>query len=178
MTKREFLRAIQSRAARAAVGASAVRGGPAGTKKAARNHLRSIDLARFAVRPSRFPSVLNRETKRLQVVLPKGARWGLARKVLNIFLRDCLYTTYLENRYHLSRAEAALEIPLDRLTATALRQTMDRGALPKWLGVKHLRPSDSARFQSVAMQIADDLGIHRVHLDSVFWSQGRDEDEV
>lgn len=178
MTNREFLEAVQSRAARAAVGTSAVRGGPSGTKDAARDHLRSIDLRRFAVSPSRFPSVLNRETKQLLKVLPRGARWGLARKVLNIFLRDCLYTTYLESRFRLSKAEAALEIPLDKLTATGLRRFAGPRALPAWSGVKHLTPRVSAKYQAAAMAMSDALGIHRVHVDSVLWSQERDASAI
>ena len=60
--------------------------------------------------------------------MPKGAQaWGTARKALNIFLRDALYTTYLSKRYGLPRAEASLEIPLDSITAVRLREVYGAG---------------------------------------------------
>ena len=110
-------------------------------------------------------------------MLPIGARhWGLARKVLNIFLRDCLYTTYLDEAFHLRRSEALFEIPLDSLTATNLKRGTGRGALPPWPGVKHLSKPDSVRFQQATEEEARKRGIARVHLDAVWWSQSRDDE--
>jgi hypothetical protein len=177
----ELRRAVQSRVARIAVGASAVRGrGNAGAVAAARRHLRHVDLAKFGVkRAAAFRRALNQETKALLAALPRGARhWGIARKLLNIFLRDCLYTTYLESDYHLSRAEEAFEIPLDSITALQLKRLSGRGSLPRWPGVKHLTPSLSAQFQEAASVEAARRGIARVHMDAVWWSQSRDDDAV
>src|SRR5205823_10622920 len=132
---------------------SAVRGrGNAGTAAASREFLRSVSLRRFAVRDSAvFAAELDRTTQRLRAVLPRKARhWGLARKILNIFLRDCLYTTYLAEAYQLQRAERLLELPLDSITADQLRRAAGRGALPRWPGVRHVTPDISARFQAVA----------------------------
>src|SRR5687767_8183604 len=112
MRRGDFLLAVQSRVARIAVSASTVRGrGHVGAVAASRMYLRHLDLARFATKPSAFPRVLDRETKTLLAALPLGARhWGIARKLLNIFLRDCLYTGYLEKTFGLTRAEEAFEI--------------------------------------------------------------------
>jgi hypothetical protein len=175
MTKREFLEAVQSRAARAAVGITTVRGSPRGTLAAARAYLCRVDLRKFAVAPSKFPLILDLETGALARALPKGARkWGLARKVLNIFLRDCLYTTYLEREYGLRRAQVAFEIPLDSLTAKGLKQFAGRRKLPKWPGVKHVTPEISAEYQLAASRLASVRNIRRVHLDTLLWSLVRD----
>jgi len=179
MTRQEFLRAIQSRAARGAVGPSAVRGrGHRGTVSAARLFLRQVDLTLFGCSTAReFAHALNYTTGRLQKALPWRARkWGIARKVLNIFLRDCLYTTYLESAYRLHRAEHFFELPLDSITGTALKRAAGRGGLPKWPGVKHLKSSVSARFQRAADVEATRQGIARVHLDALWFSVARDED--
>jgi len=178
MPSDDLLRAIQSRAARIAVGASTVRGrGHTGTVLAARTHFSKMDLGVFGVAPGRFRAVLDRETLQLQSALPKAARrWGIARKLLNIFLRDCFYTGQLSEAYRLAKLEGELEIPLDSITAKALKQTMGRGALPQWPGVKHLTPELSEVFQTAALEEAEQRGIARVHLDAVWWSLDRDED--
>ncbi len=109
----DLLRAIQSRAARIAVGASTVRGrGHTGTVREARHHFSKMDLRVFGVASSRFRAVLDRETLRLQSALPIAARrWGIARKLLNIFLRDCFYTGQLSEAYRLATLETEFEIP-------------------------------------------------------------------
>ncbi len=176
MKNSTFLRAIQSRAARAAVSASASRGrGNAGVVAAARAYLGGVDLARFGASSNAFGGVLNQETRRLCHALPPKARhWGVARKLLNIFLRDCLYTTYLRDAYRLGRAEKALEVPLDSISVKHLKQELGRGKLPRWCGVKHLTPRLSATFQNAASNLAAQRGFARVHLDAEWWSQSRD----
>lgn len=177
MKNSDFLTAVQSRAARIAVGASAARGrGNAGTVAAARDHLRTMDLRDFGRSPARFRSALDRETEALRKRFPRSAaHWGIARKLLNIFLRDCLYTTYLEAAYSLKRAESALEIPLDSVTALQLKRAAGRGKLPLWPGVKHLTPEISESFQSFALEMATQMGLARVHLDAFLWSRSRDD---
>jgi len=179
MTRSEFLRTIQSRAARGAVVPSAVRGrGHRGTVAAARTFLRQVDLTPFGCSNARdFSRALNQATGQLQKALPlKARKWGIARKVLNIFLRDCLYTTYLENAYRLRLAEHFFEVPLDSITGTALKRAAGRGGLPKWPGVKHLERSESRKFQAAADVEATSRGVARVHLDAVWFSVARDED--
>jgi hypothetical protein len=74
--------------------------------------LRHLDLAQFG--SDGFEGALVRSTKDLQAALPPTSRyWGIARKVLNIFLRDCLYTRYLDTSYHLHSNEDLFELPLD-----------------------------------------------------------------
>jgi len=87
---RSFLRAIQHRTARVAITASASRGrGSAGVVPAARDVVARLSLARFGTGDcAAFSRALNSATGRLVRALPKrAAAWGLARKLLNIFLK-------------------------------------------------------------------------------------------
>lgn len=176
MTKEELLCAIQSRAARIAVGASAARGrGNGGVVDASRQFFSLLDLSQFGGAPADFDTMLDGATNDLLATLPSTARhWGLARKLLNIFLRDCLYTTHLESAYRLGASERLFELPLDSITAKALKRATGRGRLPQWPGLKHLAPHMSHTFQHAAEYSAVSRAIARVHLDAVWWSLDRD----
>ena len=177
MTKARFLRTIQHRAARAAVGASATRGsGNAGVGKSARAFLVRLNLAPFGTNKRvAFSRTLDRATKRLQRKLPKrGRSWGLARKLLNIFLRDSMYTRYLNRAYGLRAAERFLEIPLDSITANRIWKKVPQ--LPRWPGVRHVTPDVSAAYQAAALPLARKQRVFRVHLDAYWWGQ-RDESD-
>jgi hypothetical protein len=176
MDREAFESIVRSRAARIAVGPSTVRGrGNKGTVAASRDYLRAMDLAPFGTADGRqFAAALDRETERLRLGLPPEAHhWGLARKVLNIYLRDCLYTAYLE-RYALRRAEGLFELPLDSITAGELKASAERGRLPPWPGVRYLTPELNRVFQEVASRVAESHGLARVHLDALWWSASRD----
>ena len=180
MTKKEFLAAIQARTARVAITASTARGrGSKGAVKAARGFLSKLPLARFGVKSRfTFEARLNRTTRRLVSALHGPCRrWGLARKFLNIFLRDCFYTTYLARAYHLERAEELLELPLDSITAKELRKAAGRGQLPRWPGVRKLTADISARYQAVALKEARNDNLARVHLDAKYWAANRNVSE-
>jgi hypothetical protein len=102
--------------------------------------------------------------------MPADARsWGLARKLLNIFLRDALYTTYLADAFKLQEAESLLEIPLDSITAGHLRKEDGGRMLPRWPGVKHLTPEISKSYQAFAAQFAATKALAPVHLDTHWW---------
>ena len=176
MKTSDFEKIIRSRAARIAAGPSAVRGrGNRGTAAAARKYLRRLDLTPFATsRADRFATVLNAKTERLRRALPPRAQhWGVARKLLNIYLRDCLYTNYL-SRFALQKAERLLELPLDSVTAHQLKKETGKRALPPWPGVNRLKPRLNDRFQGAALRIAKSKGLARVHLDALWWSVSRD----
>lgn len=169
----KLIRAMQWRAARIAAGASATRHQGKGTAKAAREWLCRLNLRRFAVSDAVvFQERLDHATERLVAALPPGARsWGLARKLLNIFLRDVLYTTHLSSHFRLRRLEPVLEIPLDSITADQLRSRMRRRVLPRWRGVKHLTSEVSEHYQSHALAVARRKGVARVHLDTFWWGE-------
>lgn len=171
MKKLRFLRAVQERTARVAVGPSSARGQGDGVILCARKFLSSLRIETFATRDRRrFEERLDNATERLAASFPRGCRnWGTARKLLNLFLRDCLYTQYLAKASRLSRAERLLELPLDSITATELRRR--DSTLPRWPGVKHLRSDVSAAYQSAAARVAREQGLARVHLDTFWWGQ-------
>lgn len=168
---RETLHALQARAARAALSSSSMRGaGSRGVVKAGREFLGELSLKRFGTdQRSRFYRVLDEATDDLRHSFPRGARhWGLARKGLNIFLRECLYTVYLRRAYSLHLAERFFEVPLDSITGKELQQA-GIGILPLWGTVRALSPELSEAYQTVASSIAREKGMARVHLDAVWW---------
>src|SRR4051794_30529212 len=100
-----LIQAVQRRVAEVAIGASTVRGqGAKGVAAAARQVLAGVPLRAFAAAdPAAFRSVLDDATIRLMRALPEAARsWGLARKCLNVFLRDALYNVYLAAEFGLA----------------------------------------------------------------------------
>lgn len=157
-----------------AISISAVRKmGPKGTLSSIRKVLKEIDLATISRKnPSQFAQVLDDLTEALRREMPAGARhWGVARKCLNLFFRDCLYNFYLKTEYDLSKFEKYLEIPLDSYSGHALRQRAQRIGvdLPRWATVKGLTPELSAKFQAAASRIARNNRTHRLHLDIFYW---------
>lgn len=170
---RDLLQAFQARAARGALGASTMRSaGARGAVLAGRAFLCEVDLRAFRTAGrSRFRAELDHTTEALRQAFPRQARhWGLARKGLNIFLRDCLSNVYLRDAYSLQMAEPLYEVPLDSITGATLHQLSD-GTLPRWGTVRDLTPDLSDQFQAVAARIADGRGIARVHLDAIWWGQ-------
>jgi len=169
----DLLRAIQHHTARAAIGSSSMRGaGSAGVVRSARQFLAEMPLGQFGTSSkSRFRSRLDRATNDLKRALPKGAqRWGLARKGLNIFLRDCLYTKYLRDEYGLGRAENFFEVPLDSITGSHLVR-ISGGTISNWATVRGLTAKTSAEYQAVAAKLAAEKRIARVHLDALWWGE-------
>ena len=172
----KILSAIQCMVARSAIGASTVRSqGASGVAAAARTYLGSINLAHFSsAEPIAFHRVLDQETERLATSLPRAARsWGLARKCLNIFLREAFYNAFLQARYHLSAAEKLYELPLDGIVAKALRSRAN-GKLPPWPGVRNLKRNTSIEYQAVAEKLAAKEGVARIHLDAIYWAMERE----
>ena len=168
-----FVDEVQVYVARYSVSASATRGQGAGVVAAARAHLDTLPLCEFGTRStSLFAARLDVHTAKLTGALPRGARsWGLARKLLNIFLRNSFYTTYLCDHYRLHLAESLLELPLDSIVGKRLFEQAPN--LPRWPGVKRLRPRVSFAYQSVARNVATTRGLSPVHLDVVWWGGPR-----
>ena len=171
----EFLAAIQQHVARVAITASAARRqGAPGIVQAAREYLAVLPLGEFGVSEGKIFGVrLDEKTELLRRALPnQGNSWGLAKKLLNIFLRDALYTVYLREHFRLELAELYFEIPLDSITAKELRRASG-GQLPLWAGVRHLTPQVSQQYQTTAAEIALTRRIARVHLDAYWWAGTR-----
>lgn len=169
---KKMLTLIQDHTAELAVTPSALRNqGSRNVLPAARRFLKKLRLNRFSVNSRRkFREVLDSHTVALQKSLPTGARhWGSARKALNLFLRDALYNRYLSRHYGLNRVERWLEVPLDSFVATGIRKALPLDALPRWKGVKTLKPNLSDRYQAAARRVARAEGTPPVHLDLKWW---------
>lgn len=146
----------------------------------AREFLTVLSLEEFRVtRSALFRQRLDRATDDLLAALPRRARsWGLARKLVNIFLRDALYTAYLRDHFGLDAAEQFYELPLDSITARCLREEDRAGRLPRWHGVTHLTREVSDQYQAAAAAIASARSVARVHLDAYWWGDRRNKDTV
>lgn len=172
----DFLSTMQHSVAVIAIGPSSLRNqGYAGVIDAAREFLTKCDLAAFRCHTEEeFRSKLDNTTENLIVALPKRARsWGVARKAINLFLRDSLYNRYLAESYRLLSIENWLEIPLDSAVARGLRKLARRREIPAWPGLKKLSGDVSAQLQLFAQNIAVRRGLARVHLDIYLWLQER-----
>lgn len=168
----DFLIQMHRHVAYTSVGASTVRGQRTpGLVSDLRELLAKVDLAGLAdLEPGDFPSFLKAETKRIEQGMPtKSRHWGIARKVLNIFLRGAMYNHYLRREFKLHRFEDVLELPMDSLTAKGLKAKSKPRSLPRWTGVKHLTASGNKHFQERAGEIASKHGMARVHLDIYLW---------
>ena len=169
---RSFVATLRKRVASAAIGASTIRRmGPKGTAVRARRFLARVNLNRFRVNSKRdFDRVLNGATESFLRALPRKAKhWGLARKLLNLFLRDAAYNRYLSQRFGLRRVERWMEVPLDSHVGTQLRASSDGRHLPRWKTVVGLTSDVSAAFQKVATTVARRKGVTRVDLDVYYW---------
>jgi hypothetical protein len=163
---------LQRRIATIAIGPSTARGmGPKGTIAAAHRNLQSIDLNELSkTSASDFPVILDALTDALKKALPNGAQhWGSARKFLNLFLADVLYSRHLCEAWPLLHLEECLEVPLDSHVAFALREEPEGRALPRWKTVIGLTPEMSAQFQEAASAVAGRHQCARVHLDLMYW---------
>jgi len=175
-----FIQAVQNRVAVVAISPSAVRNaGASGVVTAATKFMASLDLRSYAISEEKaFRKALDEGTNQLKRALPKKAQhWGLARKCLNIFLRDAFYNGYLLNEFGLAQAEQCYEIPLDSVVVVQMREKA-KGAgwqpLPQWKGVKNLQQQDSDQYQEFASNWAEQcIKKPRVHLDTYLWVQGR-----
>jgi hypothetical protein len=174
-----LLNAMQHHHARVAISSSSMRGaGSPGVVAAARDFLGKLSLRPFGTSSQpEFQAHLDHATRRLLRALPqKERRWGRARKGLNIFLRDCLYNTYLRRHYKLGLAETFFEVPLDSIIGARLVKTSPKGALPRWGTVRALTEQTSATYQARAAILAAEQRVARVHLDAMWWG-AREESE-
>lgn len=168
---RELLQRLQKRIAKSSVGPSTARGmGPKGTIAAAHAFLEKYDLKNIQAKSEKaFERKLEQATLNLMESLPKsGQHWGSSRKFFNIFLRNCLYNTYLSNFYGLNQLEPWLEVPLDSHVAKGLLLAKPTD-LPRWKTVIGLNPELSSQFQKAALDVAHEMRTSRVHLDLLYW---------
>jgi hypothetical protein len=171
------LREIQAYVARVAIGPSTVRGQGEGLVASARASCSSMPLDRFStLNEAEFARRVDEATIEVQDRMPTLTRsWGMARKIVSIFLRDSLYNTYLNTAYSLQQCENFLELPLDSITVKYLKGSALPGALPRWRGIKYLTSGENSEFQKHAARQAASRQIARIHLDAVWWGMRPDD---
>lgn len=172
MTSIDVQKHMQRYVANVAITPSAVRGrGSKGVASTVQQYLARLDLDPLAsLDPATFRTWLDTTTNELILALPDNARkWGLARKLLNIFLVQSFLNLHLNKEHNLSRLGDALETPLDAMATRELRKRAGRRALPRWTTIRKLRPADSDRYQDFALGEASRIGIPRACLDIVLW---------
>lgn len=169
----ELISLMKRRVARlAADGATLRNQGAAGVVQAARAYLMRLDLSEYAGAGEGIIYRLDEDTRVMCESFPPGAQsWGGARKVLNLFLRDCLYNAYLSEAYGLHVVRQRLEVPVDSQVAAGLIASTHGLSLPAWPGLKRLSPAQHQRYQEAAALVAKAHGVARVDIDLWLWRQ-------
>jgi len=175
MSNREFLSVVQEFMALQAVTVSTVRGLRRRGKalKNIREYLERLPLERLVRRDGQdYAHWLDVHTRRIQKKLGgRKEQWGVARKAMNLFMRQCLYNTYLSRKFRLARFQKQMEIPLDNRVARKLRADAGKkNKKLKWKNLKALDRKTSQEFQEHAKDMAarDHLPA-RVFLDHYLW---------
>jgi len=178
MEKTDFLKQMQRYVANIAISGSTLRNqGAAGVTDTARKYLAKLDLGVLKkIDNSEYPDQLDEWTEELIQELPKRAKnWGTARKAINVFLVQAFLNKYLANKYGLARFGNVLETPLDSQAASELRKHARREEvkLPRWRGIRGLKPETSSHYQEFASEVAKKKKIARACLDMILWRAGQ-----
>jgi hypothetical protein len=171
------LAALHRRFTTAGITQSAVRLGSArkgitGMRSTAREFCSCLQLNRLP-KPEAYGATLDEWTDQLKSKFPEGGRyWGVARKCLNIFMRDASYSVHLCEKYpRLKLLEHVLEVPLDSYTANGLlhEEGAAKFGLQRWNTIIRLTREENRRFQQWALVVAEREGVARVHLDLIYF---------
>ena len=104
----------------------------------------------------------------------KAESWGVARKGINLFLRNALYNRYLNKEYQLHRVERFFESPIDGVVAGVLRKHCRKMKLPRWPYLKNLSKETHEEYQRCIRTIAKDSeDMLPVHVDAYLWTRMR-----
>ena len=177
MLNKALITNLRLRTPELSVGPSALRNaGRPGVVRACRVALKQVRLTRFKVKSRRdFLRVLDHETEKVRCQLPKGAQhWGVARKALNLFIRNVVYHRHLSAHYGLGGIERWLELPLDSQVAAGIRDWAKIGKVPSWNTVKGLTPDVSHRYQHAARRIARKKGVYSINLEYYWWPANKE----
>jgi N-glycosylase/DNA lyase len=168
--KKKLIKFLQKYEAIIAISPSAMRNQGKGILKKVQKYCANIELSQYKFLNERtlFIKQLEKETTKL---MKTGLPWGVARKVLNLFLRNVTYNAHLRKFYKLQSIESFLEIPLDSIIAKELKKRNKK--LPEWSSLRSLTHDEGDLFQNSADRIALQKGIYRVHLDVFLWTTNR-----
>jgi hypothetical protein len=168
--KTNLVRQMQSYVAETCIGASALRNsGGKGLLKRSRDFFKKLDLDRIPRRQEPFEKWLNIKTRELCRKFPRRAqKFGTTRKALNLFLRSAAYNVLLNRKYSLEDLLPLLEVPLDSYAAKHL-QANDSSLPRAWSRLKRISPTEYAKYQKSASNLAQKWGICRADLDVYFY---------
>ena len=165
-----LLKFTQKKISAEVFGPNTLRSLPKGTKKMLEEHPCQVTLAKLPITKAGYSNWLDSQTTKLKTAI-SGMEWGVARKAMNIFMRDVFYNRFLFNAYCNDTMGDWLEIPVDRLVANAL--LMRFPDLSPWKTLKHLEPIAHTAYQNAALKLAICKGTTRVHLDLVLYLNNR-----
>ena len=181
MNETYFYNLLQRRLAQVAIGPSAIRNqGAPGLITILRDYLeKRIDLKLFIDSlddEAKYKAFLNKHTSNIVEKFPNHAKsWGAARKGLNLFLREIVYSHFFSTQFSFpnefnkfNEFVKFMEVPLDKEVANGLIFDSN-GLLPKWVSIKYLTLEESYRYQNQALIIATKEQIARVNLDLMYW---------
>lgn len=181
MTEQQFYQLLHRRLSQIAVGASAIRNqGSSGLIKILRQYFETkIELDIFIeslVEETKYSDFLNEHTSKILLLFPdKAQSWGAARKGLNLFLREIVYSNFFSHRFSLpdnfeqfNQVVKFMEVPLDKDVANGLISDSN-GQLPRWVNIKNLTHTLSDIYQNQAAIIAEKENVARVNLDLKYW---------
>ena len=153
---------IQKRIANISVGSSTVRGQPKGTVK--------IQEFSNMKEDNRFQNLLDNHTLLLKEKLPSKS-WGIARKVLNIFMFQASRDILLNRKYSLDGIISYLELPLDNPNAKRLvKFAKSKDIRLNWRNIYSLDAETNKQFQVFAKHYAHDtFQCDRCYLDVYWW---------
>jgi len=166
------IRLVQKRVANIAIGASTLRNQGKGTTSVAIKFISGLDLKKFkGITKKEFMILIDELTEELMGKFPFGSEnnWGAARKSINVFLEEVFYNRFLVRECRLQNLEKYLEIPLDSNVIKKLQENDSAGILPRWGGIKYLKPEDSKQYQDFAKKLAIGKETARIYLDLEFW---------
>jgi len=179
------LDALQTYVAAASVGPSTVRSYPGETKSICQRHLSSLNLRPLRQgSPSDFRTFLTRQTQSLIRKLSSNSAlpipesyFGVARKVVNIFLHNAYYNQFLCEHFSLWRHVESYEVPLDSKVARGIRADSRSLGLAfepswEWSSLRAFDASTNQRYQELARAIAESMATYRVHLDDYYYPGG------
>lgn len=181
MTEQDFYMLLRRRLSQTSIGPSTVRNqGAPGIVAILRTYFEhNVNLNEFInALPDHqnYQTFINQHTNQIVLQFPENAQsWGAARKGLNIFLREIVYSKFFSNLYTIpeefdefNNFVQHMEVPLDKDVAKGIRQDAIIH-LPNFGTIKHLTYNLSSIYQNQATIIANNENIARINLDLKYW---------
>lgn len=169
----QFLEMLQRNIAFLSIDISVLRNqSGSGSVGKCREFCSKINLEKFfTVLEGDYAKYLDAQTDLLcEFCVQEDLKYSSARKVLNIFFRHICYNGFIQQKFLKDRELysntsilSPLELPIDSRIAKSLSGE-------RWISVKGLDKESHQQYQNLALTIAEQRGIARIHLDIEFWT--------